>query len=85
MLANLSEYANYYCFIALGKEPQPELAAAFRDIQELRVDVSYPLMLEMYDDYRKNMLSLKDFTNAVRYIEKLCLPKGHLLHSYKLA
>ena len=69
LLANLSEYANYYCFIALGKEPQPELAAAFRDIQELRVDVSYPLMLEMYDDYRKNMLSLKDFTNAVRYIE----------------
>ena len=28
LLANLSEYANYYCFIALGKEPQPELAGA---------------------------------------------------------
>ena len=69
LLADLNEFAYYYCAIALGKESEPDLAAAFRDIRELRVDVAYPLMLEMYEDYRKNSLSLKDFTDAVRYIE----------------
>ena len=69
LLADLNEFANYYCAIALGKEPDPALAAAFRDIRELRVDVAYPLMLEMYEDYRKDTLSLADFTDAVRYIE----------------
>ena len=54
---------------SLGKEPEPRLAAAFRDIRDLRVEVAYPLILEMYDDYRKGQLSLSDFTDAVRYIE----------------
>ena len=69
LLADLNEFANYYCAMALGKEPEPSLAAAFRDIRDLRVEVAYPLMLEMYDDYRKGQLSLNDFTDAVRYIE----------------
>lgn len=69
LLADLNEFANYYCAIALGKEPEPGLAAAFRDIQDLKVDTAYPLILEMYDDYRKDKLSLNDFTDAVRYIE----------------
>ena len=71
LLADLNKFANYYCAIALGKEPEPDLAAAFRDIQDLKVDTAYPLMLEMYDDYRNDndKLSLNDFTDAVRYIE----------------
>ena len=69
LLADLNEFATYYCAIALGKEPESSLAAAFRDIRDLRVEVSYPLMLEMYDDYRKGRLSLDEFTDAVRYIE----------------
>ena len=69
LLADLNDFAKYYCAIALGKEPEPGLAAAFQDIQELKVDVSYPLILEMYDDYHKGRLSLNDFTQAVRYIE----------------
>ena len=69
LLADLNEFATYYCAMALGKEPEPRLAAAFRDIRDLKVEVAYPLMLEMYDDYRKGQLSLNDFTDAVRYIE----------------
>ena len=69
LLADLNEFANYYCAMAVGREPEPSLAAAFRDIRDLRVEVAYPLMLEMYDDYRKGQLSLNDFNDAVRYIE----------------
>ncbi len=69
LLADLNDFANYYCAIALGREPEPSLAAAFQAIQDLKVDTAYPLILEMYDDYRKDRLSLNDFTDAVRYIE----------------
>ena len=69
LLADLHVFANYYCAIALGKEPEPRLAETFRDIQELKVDTAYPLILEMYDDYRKDKLSVNDFVDGVRYIE----------------
>ena len=69
LLADLNDFANYYCAIALGKEPEPRLAAAFRDIHDLKVDTAYPLILEMYDDYHKDKLSIDDFVDGVRYIE----------------
>ena len=69
LLADLNDFANYYCAIALGKEPEPRLAAAFRDIHDLKVDTAYPLILEMYEDYHKNKLSIDDFVDGVRYIE----------------
>ena len=69
LLAELYEFAIYFCNMALAKEEEPRLAAAFRDLRELRVDVAYPLLLELYNDYAKGILSLDDFVEAVRYIE----------------
>ena len=84
LLADLNEFANYYCAIALGRETEPSLAVAFRDIRDLRVEVAYPLMLEMYNDYRKGQLTLKDFTDAIRYIESYVFRRSRLFHSHKL-
>ena len=69
LLADLHVFANYYCAMALGKEGERRLAAAFRDLRDLKVDVAYPLLLELYDDYSKRILPLEDFIEAVRYIE----------------
>ncbi len=69
LLADLHKFANYYCAMALGNEGERRLADAFRDLQHLRVDVAYPLLLELYDDYSSCELSLDDFGEAVRYIE----------------
>ena len=69
LLADLHEFANYYCAMALRKERERRLASAFRDLREFKVDVAYPLLLELYDDYSKNKLPLDDFIEAVRYIE----------------
>ena len=69
LLAELYEFATHYCAMALGKEKEPRLAVAFRDLRELRVDVAYPLLLELYNDYAKENLLLDDFVEAVRYIE----------------
>lgn len=70
LLAELREYAGYYCAIAFkGQEADAELARAFHDLRDLRVDVAYPLLLEMYHDYKTEILSRTDFIEAVRLIE----------------
>jgi len=55
--------------MALGKEPDKALAEAFQDLRELKVDVAYPFLLQLYDDYAKPILSKDDFIAAVRLVE----------------
>ena len=69
LLADLHRFANHYCAMAIGRESEPRLAAAFRDLRELRVDVAYPLLLELYEDYSNETLPLDNFVDVVRYIE----------------
>lgn len=61
--------ASDYCAMALGKEQDKALAAAFADLRELRVDVAYPFLLVLYDDYRSGVLSHEDLLQAIRLIE----------------
>lgn len=69
LIAELHIYATYYCAMALGKETDVELARAFRDIRELKVDVAYPLLLDLYHDCKTGMLDIADFKAAIRIIE----------------
>ncbi|MFO7970470.1 MAG: DUF262 domain-containing protein [Desulfobacterales bacterium] len=69
LLKNLLEFAGYYCCIALGKEKDRELAAAFKDIRELRADVCYPLLMEVYKDYSSELITKKDFVEINTMVE----------------
>ena len=69
LVADIHTYAGYYCAMALNKEPDKNLAPAFRDLRELKVDVAFPFLLELYDDYAQGQLSKKEFVRAVRLVE----------------
>lgn len=69
LVKEIRTYARYFCAMALGREDEPALAAAFSDLRELKVDVAYPFLLEMYHDYRNELLTLRDFLEAVRLVE----------------
>lgn len=69
LVADLHAHARYYCAMALGKETDKELAEAFHDLRELRVDVAYPFLLQLYHDYDHGLLSHDDFLQAVRLVE----------------
>ena len=69
LVADLHTYAGYYCAFALGHETVSELSSAFSDLRDLKVDVAYPLMLELYSDYRNDLLNVDDFAEAVQLIE----------------
>ena len=69
LVAELHDFAEYYCAMALGKETHPTLAAAFADLGELNVKVAYPLLLELYHDYSEDILSAEELEQAVRLVE----------------
>jgi uncharacterized protein with ParB-like and HNH nuclease domain/predicted transport protein len=69
LVADVHAYAGYYCAMALGKEQDKDLGTAFQDLRELKVDVAYPLLLKLYQDYTQCVLSKEHFCEAVRLIE----------------
>ena len=69
LLSDVRQFSTYYCAMALGTEKDGALAGAFRDLRELRVDVAYPLLLQMYWDYEESRVSRDDFVAAVRLVE----------------
>jgi len=69
LLAQLKGFSSYYCCLALGMEKDKELAQAFHDIRELRADVCYPLLMELYHDYMQLHLSKQEFVEAVFLVE----------------
>ncbi|MDZ7725317.1 MAG: DUF262 and DUF1524 domain-containing protein [candidate division KSB1 bacterium] len=69
LVQDIHMFAEYYCAMALDKEPDRELSEAFQDLRELKVDVAFPLLLELYHDYKQNDLAKDDFVSAVRFIE----------------
>jgi len=68
-LKELKKYAAYFCAMALDKEEDKKLKEAFSDLRELKVDVSYPLLLELYNDYKIDILSKNDFIEIIKLIE----------------
>lgn len=66
---DIRDFARYFCAMALGAETDPELKLAFQDLRELKVDVAYPFLLELYADYSSGILSKADFASAVRLVE----------------
>ncbi len=69
LVADVREYAHFFCAMALGAEKDPDLKLAFQDLRELRVDVAYPFLLDLYRDYAAELLSRSDFVTVVRLVE----------------
>ena len=69
LIADIRTFARYYCAMALGAELDFNLKLAFHDLRELRVDVAYPFLLELYHDYDLGHFCKADFLSAIRIVE----------------
>jgi uncharacterized protein with ParB-like and HNH nuclease domain/predicted transport protein len=69
LVKDIRAFARYFCAIALGREQDAALGTAFHDLRELKVDVAYPFLLELYHDYATDTLGAADFAAAVRLVE----------------
>ncbi len=69
LIADMAQFARYYCACALDKETEPKLKRAFADLRELKVDVAYPLLLNAYHHYHQKHIHLDEMVQVVRLIE----------------
>ncbi|MBD1419958.1 DUF262 and DUF1524 domain-containing protein [Sphingobacterium chuzhouense] len=69
IVADITEYASYYANMVLLKEKDPDLLKAFKNLKELRVDVSYPFLLAVYNDYSKQMIDKGKFLEVLQLVE----------------
>jgi uncharacterized protein with ParB-like and HNH nuclease domain/predicted transport protein len=68
-VSDIARYAKYFVNLAREKESDPEIRAALTDINQLKVDVAYPFLLAVYEDYANHLLSKQDFVEILRLIE----------------
>ncbi|WP_208348448.1 DUF262 and DUF1524 domain-containing protein [Helicobacter pylori] len=69
LLQDLQKYCGYFCQIAFKKEDNKDLNKALSFLVDLEMDVVYPLLLELYSDYKDGVLSKQDFIPIIYLIE----------------
>ncbi len=69
LLQDLQKYCGYFCQIAFKKEDKKDLKKALSFLVDLEMDVIYPLLLELYSDYRDGVLSKADFIPIIYLTE----------------
>jgi predicted transport protein len=68
-IKDIYKYSEYFVNIALEKEQDDEIRRIFSDINTLKVDVSYPFILKVYEDYKQENITKEEFIQILRYIE----------------
>ncbi|WQY37221.1 DUF262 and DUF1524 domain-containing protein [Helicobacter pylori] len=70
LLKDLQKYCRYFCQIVSKKEANKDLNKALGFLVDLeKMDVVYPLLLELYSDYSDEVLSEDDFKRSIALIE----------------
>ncbi|GAA7087729.1 hypothetical protein HpBGD13_06840 [Helicobacter pylori] len=69
LLQDLQKYCGYFCQIVFKKEADKDLNKALGFLVDLKMDVVYPLLLELYSDYSDGVLSKQDFIPIIYLIE----------------
>ena len=71
IIQDVRYYSKIFIKLALEKEEDKEILSAIEDINDLKVEVSYPFIIEVLDDYSREMISRKDTLSILRMVE-LC-------------
>jgi len=69
IVADVHLHAKFYIAFVRELEKEPNLLEVFKDINAYKVDVAYPLILELYHDYHFGILTSDEFEQCGRLIE----------------
>lgn len=76
IVADIYKYAKYFMNMVLDKEPDKELGRIFKDINELKVDVAYPFLMGLYDDYSMQVLSREELVKIAKLVESYVMRRS---------
>ena len=69
LVADVFRYSEFFVNMVLGKEVDAKLSKRFDDLNQLKVDVVYPFLLDVYSDYKLGRLNHDDFLEIVDLLE----------------
>lgn len=69
VLKEVYQFSKYFVNLAFQTEKDKEINDTLKDINVLKVDVSYPFLLEVYDDYHKKRVSKEEFISILKFVE----------------
>lgn len=69
LVRDIDQYSQYFVNMALENEPKAELLKSFINLNELKVDVVYPFLLDVYSDYAKELIDLETFKEILDILE----------------
>ena len=63
---DLLTYSKYYTDIVFKRSPNPMLKSLYEDIIDLRMEVSYPFLLKVHNDFAEHVISQDDLLQIIR-------------------
>src|SRR5260370_36151131 len=69
VVADIYRYSKYFTCMLLAREKDGDIKHCFDDIKTLEINVVYPFLLEVYEDYEQKRLSRDDFIKILKLIE----------------
>jgi uncharacterized protein with ParB-like and HNH nuclease domain/predicted transport protein len=69
LVKNIYQYSKYFVCLALEQEKDSEIKSIFSNINTLKVDVSYPFLLKVYDDFSQDTITREGFVEILKHIE----------------
>jgi len=69
VVEDIYKFSNHYVNIVLHKETDTDIRGAFKSISKLKVDVSYPYFLPIYNDYANEVISKSELLEIIGLVE----------------
>lgn len=69
IVQDIHKFSGFYVNMVLHKEPDAELQKSFKNISKLKVDVSYPFLLPLYNDYSNGLITKDEFNEIISLVE----------------
>jgi len=69
IIKDIHKFSQFYTKISLEKEVNKKLNQAFADLNDLKVDVAYPFLLSVYDDFAQNIIGEEIFLEILNLIQ----------------
>ncbi|MGL5875320.1 MAG: DUF262 domain-containing protein [Xenococcaceae cyanobacterium] len=69
IVKDIDRYSKYFVCLAFDREKDKNLKSIIADINTLKVDVAYPFLLEVYDDYKNSLINKEEFSEILKIVE----------------
>jgi len=76
IIKDINLYAKFYVNMVFGKVDDRELKEAFASFAQLRMDVCYPFLLQVYNDYHHSIITKVDFIKILQMLESYILRRS---------